>query len=318
MAASLFAVVQKAQEAIMWLAAMANCLGGFCVLISLILWRKGWHIATALVFLVGLFTTESLLFLMLLVPLTDAWVFGKFRWRPQYLFLVGPALVFLVVFLATLPTHHMVNQRLYAFGWHALLVFAKSSFRLAFPSLFIAGVVLSITERRLLLREVAWGVTWMCVTLLPFIFLTYQNQVPSRHNYVPVMGLALALSGLLATTRRRWLVRAFIAVFVVANVSYVWLRKDSQFELRARPTTLLLEELKNRPPERILVVDFPLNPWMAKMTARHAKGWEPHMIEVNAPTECCPFCPRFQWNEQGGEYRFFAGRGFDAMPSRGY
>ena len=142
----------------------------------------------------------------------------------------------------------------------------------------------------------------MCVTLLPFIFLTYQNHVPSRHNYVPVMGLALALAGLFAATRSRRLVGVFVTLIVVANVSYIWFQKDPQFRLRALPTTRLLEEFKRHPPRQILVVDFPLNTWIAKTVARHVKGWEPYMIEVNTQTESCSTCPRLLWSQRHGKY----------------
>jgi len=302
MAAVLFAVIQKPQEAIMWLAAMAYALGGFCVLLALVLWRKGRHGISSIFFLVGLFSTESALVLLLLVPLTDAWVSGRLRWRQQYLILLAPSLIFTATFFVTLPSNQMVQDRIYAFGWQALLVFGKSIFRLAFPTLLAAIVLLSLMEHRLLLRQISRGVAWMCIALLPFIFLTYQNHVPSRHNYVPVMGLVLALAGLFAASRSRRLAGAMIALFAVSNISYIWIRKDSQFELRARPTTLLLEELRRRPSEPILVVDFPLNPWMAKMSARHVDGWEPWMIETDAAAGSCSACPRFQWIERDQRY----------------
>ncbi len=317
MAAVLFAVIQKAQEAIMWLAAMAYALGGFCVLAALVLWRKGHHWISSIFFLAGLFSTDSVLALLLLVPLADAWVSWRLRWRRQYLILLAPPLVFTIIFFATLPSNQMVQERLYAIGWHALIVFGKSVFRLAFPTLLAAIALLSLMEHRLLLREISRGVAWMCITLLPFIFVTYQSHVPSRHNYVPVMGLALALAKLFVASRSRQLVGAMIALVAVANISYIWIRKDSQFELRARPTTLLLEELRSRAPERILVADFPLNPWIAKMSARHVDGWEPWMIEIDSAADSCATCPRLQWNKRDERYDvILPGDGRDTVPGR--
>ena len=301
-AALLFSVTQNAQEAVMWLAAMAYALGGFCILASLVFWQRGRYGASSIFFLVGLFSTESVLVLLLLVPLTDSWVSGHMRWRRQYLFLLAPPLVLAAVFVATLPSHHMVHEGLYAFGWHALVVFGRSLFRLVFPWVLSLILILGILERRLVLREVFPAIVWMCITLSPFVFLTYQAYVPSRHNYVPVMGLALALAGLLVGARSRRLAAVLMAMVMVANISYIWVRKDAQYEQRAAPTTKLLEELRRRRPERILVEDFPLNPWMARMCARHVPGWQPHLIQVNGPVDSCATCPAFRWVEAGGRY----------------
>ncbi|GEM_PF-1690911 len=302
LAALLFAASQDGQEAIMWLAAMTYALAGFFILAALVLWAKQRFVAAALVFLAGLFTSESVLVLLLLIPLSDAWEAGKLRWRARYLLLLPPLLIFAAVFFGTLPENYMVAERAYALGWHGGIVFARSMFRLAFPGVVFAVAVIWLAEHRVAFPALARGAAWSCITLLPFIFLTYQYHVPSRHAYVPAMGSALALAGLLAACGRRGLRHAVAAVLVIANISYIWLRKDAQFEERARPTTLLLEELKSRSPERIVIAGFPLNPWMAKAAARHVPGWDPRMIEVDAPEDSCPACPRLWWNPQRKEY----------------
>jgi hypothetical protein len=316
MAAVLFAAVQKPHEAIMWLAAMPYALGGFCALVSLLLWQKGRCVASTTIFLLGLFSTESLLVLILLVPLTDAWASGRLRWRHQYVLLLGPPAFFAIVFILTLPVHHMVNERTYAMGWHAAAVLGRSLFRLVFPTLLVAFLLLSFMARCLFFRQIAWGMAWMALTLLPFIFLTYQGHVPSRHNYLPAMGLAMALAGLLAAARHRRLASAIVAIFAVANVAYIWTRKDAQFELRARPTTQLLRELEGRAPEPIRVMDFPLNPWMAKAAARHVPGWDPKLIRAGVPGELACSCPGLRWNDRTGRYDSIPHQDPDARPDR--
>lgn len=302
LAALLFVALQDGQEAIMWIAAMTYALAGFSILAALVLWAKERCAAAATVFLAGLFTSESLLVLLLLIPLSDYWAAGRLRWRRRYLVLLLPPLVFAAVFWATLPANYMLAEHAYAPGWHGAPVLARSIFRLTFPGVVLAAAILWLAERRLALEALARGIAWSCITLLPFVFLTYQNHVPSRHAYVPAMGSAMAIAGLLAAGRNRGLRHALAAILVLANIAYIWLRKDAQFEERARPTTLLLEELRNRTPERIVVAGFPLNPWMAKAAARHVPGWDPTMIEVGVPEDSCSDCPKLWWNPQRQKY----------------
>jgi hypothetical protein len=89
---------------------------------------------------------------------------------------------------------------------------------------------------------------------------------------------------------------------VAVNIGYLWLVKDAQFERRAAPTAQLLSHLRGTQPRRLLISDFPLNPWIAKMTTRLVPGWAPEMLLVNDPNARCPDCLRLRWNAKTERY----------------
>ena len=70
-AAAFFAVVQNPQEAIMWLAAMGDALAALFVLAALVLWLKEKFLLGALAYTAALFSKESALVFLLLLPLTE-------------------------------------------------------------------------------------------------------------------------------------------------------------------------------------------------------------------------------------------------------
>ena len=167
---------------------------------------------------------------------------------------------------------------------------------LMFPWFYLGVLAFVVSHRRWLPRETGMGLAWMVISLLPFVFLAYQNHVPSRHEYLASMGLAWALSTLLANMAPARFRLGFIVGFAVINIAYLWMVKDPQFVRRAAPTTRMLEQLCAHQPGPLLVLDFPLNPWMARMTARLAPGWRPDMIRVDEPRAACPDCRVLRWN----------------------
>lgn len=119
------------------------------------------------------------------------------------------------------------------------------------------------------------------------------------------MGVALLLSVVVMTSKtsspRQFL---FLALFVVVNAGYITFIKDPQFEDRAAPTQQLLRELAKRPPGPTAVVDFPYNPWVAKLTTRLVPGWSPRALRVNEEAEQCrPECPLLTWDAAASIYR---------------
>jgi len=77
---------------------------------------------------------------------------------------------------------------------------------------------------------------WMILGLLPYSFLTYMLQVPSRHTYVASAGLAL-LAGTaayrLSLENRPKLLGTLVIAALIVNIEIVWVKKMSQF-LEAR------------------------------------------------------------------------------------
>ena len=96
-----------------------------------------------------------------------------------------------------------------------------------------------------------------------------------------------------------------IAAFIVVNISYLWIVKDRQYEQRAAPTVRLIEQLREHHPGPTLIDGFPLNPWIAKMTTRLVKGWDPEMIRVNEPAADCSGCLKLRWDPNAEGYSAF-------------
>src|SRR5262245_38154292 len=120
------------------------------------------------------------------------------------------------------------------------------------------------------------------------------------------MQLRRSLSSFLANMTQAPLRLGFILAFVSINIGYLWTVKDAQFERRAAPTTRLLEQLRAHRPASLLVLDFPINPWMARMAARLVPGWSPAMIRVEEPPDACPDCLTLRWNRTTESFELVA------------
>ena len=302
LAATLFAVFQNPQEAVMWLAGMNDALLGFCVLGALILQLRGRYLLGSLAYLAALFSKETAPILLPLLVLCDYSMAGKVKFRRHYWYLIIPTLAFSILFIYLMSRNVMLTHGLYAFKAHAFLVLGRSFHRLVFPWLYVAILVFVLHERRGPPPALGTGIAWMAIGLLPYIFLTYQNHVPSRHEYLASMGLAWALAVLLDNlSSARWR-QTFVIAFIVINITYLWLVKDAQFERRASPTSQLLDHLRTNPPGRLLITGFPLNPWVAKMTARLVPGWQPEMLAIDESVEACKDCRKLKWNPKSENY----------------
>lgn len=322
LAAILFAVFQNPQEAVMWICGMHELLLGFCVLLTFLFWLQGKRVWSLLCYCLALFTKESAPVVLPLLFLLEYWR-GRLTetFRSCCLFLL-PTAVFAILYWRTQSNNSLLAANLYSLRWGAASVLLNSLNRLAFPWLYLAVILAAAafqTQRRsggqnlpagstLVGPRSAWygtflaGATWMAVALAPYLFLTYQNHVPSRHQYLASMAMAWLLSDLLLRIPLAWR-RAFVIAFVGFNISYLWLKKDAQYQERAAPTTRLIEILQTRRPESLRVVDFPNEPWIAKLTTRLVPGWDPTMLAVNEPVNSCPACPLLRWDPVQRRYR---------------
>jgi hypothetical protein len=286
----------------MWLGGMHEGWVGLCVLATLLAWLNGRFLTAGVCFFIGLFSKESALIALALLPIVEAIANRRIALRVQLVYLIIPFLVFTGVFWVTAADNTLITHRFYEFGPSAIWVLLNSAHRLMFPWMYLTAAVFAFTARR---RPpgVFWGAAaWMIVCLLPYIFLTYQDHVPSRHEHLASMGLCWALAVLLWEIRPIRLAGLCAFLFIAANISYLHWVKDGQFEKRAAPTALLIEELESRRPVRIQLLDFPLNPWIAKMTTRMISGWEPEMIVSDELGETCVGCPKLRWSPEAEEY----------------
>ena len=300
LAALLFVAFQNPQEALLWFGGMHELLLGFFALASLLFWAKGRPTLSLIFYCGALFSKESAVVLLGLIPLVEIWQEGRFRIRRAYFYLFIPTLIFVALFAWSFESNSLIDGEFYALGTHALWVWVKSLHRLAFPWLY--GFGLAVWLGRQSPPVTLWpGFAWVAMALLPYVFLTYQDHVPSRHEYLASLGVAMLLSILLHGFQRSHIRQGLVAVFLLANAAYILLVKDRQFEERAAPTTQLIEVLERRAPGQIRIVDFPYNPWIAKLTTRLVAGWKPEMI-VAGQGQDCPDCVSLRWNRESGSY----------------
>lgn len=290
----------------MWLGGMHEVLLGFFSLLVLLLWVQNRYVLATLAYAAALFTKESAVILPLLIALFEYWKSSRFPHLRLLALLLLPTLLFLGVMLYTLDSNSLAAGGFYRPGLHAVPVFANSIHRLAFPWLYVA-VFLKGRVFREALSQLQFPLLWMATALLPYIFLTYQNHVPSRHLYLASLGLCAALANLIAGYSGR--ARQMLALlFVTGNIGYLWAVKDDQFEVRAAPTAQLVEHLRSVEPQSLLIENFPLNPWIARLATRATPPWSTEDLHVNEPRNQCKSCPVLRWEPKQKRYLYVEGR----------
>ena len=95
----------------------------------------------------------------------------------------------------------------------------------------------------------------------------------------------------------------FAVAFVAFNIGYLWVRKDDQFVERAAPTAEMLNVLRNKSPQRVLILDFPYpNGEIAKASVATLPGWDHDSIVIGSSVSDCPECLRLSWDPQLKSY----------------
>src|SRR5438093_8545278 len=287
LAAILFAVFQAPQEGVMWIAAMNETLLGSFVLSTFVLWFRGHYFIGAISLLLALFSKESAFIALLIIPLIR-WQRGEKVLTPQMIPLLVPILIFIAVFLLSLPANGMIQHGVYQVGPHAVLVVGRTLHLLFRPSIYVLLGVLAARRQWESLRAFPKFVGWVVVPLVPYSFLTYSPYIPSRQLYMSSMILVSIAAYLILQCEQPRMQLALVVAFLAYNISYMWIRKDPEFESRAAPTRQLLALLTSHPPAPILVESFPYpNYDIAKDVSRFAPGWTRDLIHVNEPPESC-------------------------------
>ena len=297
--ALLMASFRIPQEAVFWLAALNEGLMTLFALLSVLCWISRRFPASGLAYCAALLSKESALLLPLFFLITEKLSSSHPGPRTRWIFPVLSGLgFFFAFFLAEAPNR---LSQFYQFGPHGFSVLFLSLAKLTMPWLALVVGLMIWKKGHWPERKWLWLVGWPVLALLPYIFLTYQSQVPSRHFYLASAGWVLVLTLLLSSLSFRVRV-GFLVLFVSANVLYTWIRKDGQFEERAAPTNALIQVLEREEPGRISILDFPLNPWIARLTARHVPGWNPELIRIDESLQDCPDCTRYRWNPESRSY----------------
>jgi hypothetical protein len=288
--ALLFAVFQAPQEAVMWLAAMNETLLGFFSFLTMLLWLRGRDSWAALSFLAALFSKESAVMLLLLVPLIDVLRGTRISWQ-RYVVLAAPLSIFVVMFVWTLSGNFQVGNRTYTPSLHAALVLLKSLHRLFWPWAYVLVTLLLVTQRTIphWRRAAVWA-SVAAVTMLPYIFVTYTNNIPSRQVYLA----SAAFLPLLAAGMMRVSPKILVTAFLIFNLGYMWTVKDRQMLDRAVPTTELIEELRMRQPGPVRLSGFPYPiAIIAKAAAVTVPGWRWDNVDLG---DSCANCTVLTWD----------------------
>ena len=301
----MLAVFQAPQEAVMWLAAMNETLSAFFIFATFLLWFRGRRVPATLTFVAALYSKESAVILIVLLPLAE-WMRGRRVSWTDYWALAAPAMLFVILFLLTLSANFQVGQGTYALSVRGVLVLLKSLHRLFWPWGY--GVVLAVlvANRGKLSRGFVGWAALIPVTMLPYIFVTYTNNIPSRQTYLAsAVFVPLLAAGILSMNTKAW--RAAMAVaFIAVNVIYMWAVKDSQMEARALPTTALARVLHQFSPQemRIRGFEYPVD-LIVKGVAVSLPGWRWDQVDLE---DSCHGCVVLEWNRAAGSYNVVENR----------
>jgi hypothetical protein len=298
-----FAAIEVHHEAVIWYAALPELLVFTFVLGTFLCWviwmqaehrAKRWYISALLCFVLALASKESavcVVGLMAMAVLIRSWR-DRQLWLALTPFAVLSLLYFASIYVAR-STHLHFNDGTFSLRAPFWVTLFNSSIRLLWPWGYVALASVALAGRLRVRFACAMG-AWILITLLPYSFLTYMSRVPSRHTYIASVGLALVLG--LATLSiwrivlRRGVVAKCLAVAIIAacilhNTLYLWTRKQSQFEERARATQELLDAL--RASDGVVEVKcFPYGPEVAFLAAAVEMPGSEHRISIQSHSKC--------------------------------
>jgi len=292
-AAAFFAVYEGHQEAIMWFAANNELLLFLFGGASLLCWIKaGWinaasgpryewllRGASLLLFTLALLTKESAYILLPLFLLTTP----AGNWRRNLAQLLPYCALAAVMMVSVILTRgHSFRFTDGSFSLHApvWLTLPRNFGRvLWFWGLLSAGVIfltphglkapVEVRAADSVHRSALFALAWIGIALVPYSFLTYSPQIPSRQLYLASAGLSflfgLAMVHFEAGLRpaMRPAAAVVMLVMVAHNVGYIWIKKQRQFRERAEPFEALIQAARQTDGP-LWVQCFPRHPSIAE------------------------------------------------------
>ena len=261
-AAAFFAVAEGHQEAVMWFTAINELWMFLFGAAALLCWIQGRR-AGILFFALALLSKESaVIFLplfLLAAPERD-WR----RWAP---YAALAAAMTASIFLGRSFRFSDGSFSLHAPFW---ITWPRGIGRVLWIWGWIAGAIIWFRGDAKARRTALLSVAWIAVALIPYIFLTYSTEIPSRQTYLASVGLAM-LAGLAMTLLDRRVVAALAVAMLIHNVGYLWVRKRGQFLERAAPTEQLIA-LARTAQGPIWMKCFPRIPWIAEEAVHLGAG----------------------------------------------
>ena len=270
-AACFFAIYEGHQEAVVWYSALPELLVVFFVLACVLFWilryefpgRAGlWYAASLAAFVFALASKESGVAAVGLLALVgfrenEGWRRGLKLLAP----FVSLALLYFVANYAGRSQNQHYSDGTFSLSAPFWTTLPRSLARMIWVWGLVSLTAMSVWRSRSRIPLVATAACWMVVSLSPYSFLTYMPVVPSRHTYLAGVGLSLIVSAGFLTLRerpgcRRTVVAGVALLVLLHNFSYLWIRKQRQYNERAEPTELLVENLRDRQ-GRVEVYCFP-------------------------------------------------------------
>lgn len=248
-AACVFAMYQRPQEAVVWYAAMPELLVFFFVMTALVAWIRfasegawRWYTLSWFAFLLALLSKESA---VVFGPLALAiGIFERLGWRRLMLTLAPFAIVSAIYFAAAhaqRDTHLHFNDGTFSLSAPFLIVILRSIGRMYWLWGVIAAAYLLFVNWREHWRWIAAATVWMAISLLPYSFLTYQEAVPSRHTYLASVGRVMLVALAFQLLPKRRIAAVAATAFAAYQISYLWFYKYPQYVERAEPTERLIQ-----------------------------------------------------------------------------
>jgi hypothetical protein len=219
-AALLFAVQPGYVAAVAWVGAIAETIGAFFGLISILTLiryrrraplpsrsapsshaREGWWLSVSVIaFALSLLTHESSVVFLPLLLLAD-WTIGAWRWKlPELARVYGAFVVVTLGYLAVDLTinagNYIVTEGEYRIGWHmvtSVLSYIASLY--VGERTWLAHTLVGAVLAWILVRGNArarYAVAWMVIAILPFAPFQFGNV--SRYLYLPAIGFAMLMA----------------------------------------------------------------------------------------------------------------------------
>jgi hypothetical protein len=279
-----FLLMNGYQEAIIWVAAVHDLLVFGFAMASLLCWihwlrtrKQRWLLLVFPLFLLALYSKESAAVLPMLYG--AAWfVVGDRRREDLWPILLAPlfTLIYSTLIFQTAHYHLHMNDGSFSFSAPFWLTLPRTLFRVLVPwSLVAIGLLLWKREFRVVGVALVFGV----LTMLPYSFLTYNTEAPSRHRYWATAAAALLLAwalDLLWMNRARWqrAVAASLAIsFAITSPVYLVRKKLPQYQQRAMPTEDFLRFARDKQPP-VWIGQGSYHAEIYRHAARVMLGWQ--------------------------------------------
>ncbi len=299
-----FLLMNGHQEAIVWVAAVHDLFVFGFAMGSLLCWvhwlrtrQTGWLLGVFPLFLLALYSKESAAALPLLYA-GAWWVVGERRREDLWPVFLAPmlSLVYTIFIFQAARNHLHLNDGTFSLHAPFWLTLPRTLFRIVMPW-GLLGLAVLLWQR--CYRVAGTAMAFCVLALLPYSFVTYVTEAPSRHRYWATAGAALMLAwalDLLWQSKPRWQ-PAFgwvLAIsFAVASPVYLWQKKLPQYQQRAVPTEAFLEFARDKRPP-VWVAQGPYHAEIYRFTARVMLGWQHHEVKSVSEEPPPPGAPIFE------------------------